>query len=141
MAKPSMPRDLRKKILLGVAVTAIPLAGCDLINVDGSSTGGTSAGITASPDEVAAFEAAKSQGTVASVEQFLRSYPDSALVRKLLQDQSTTTLRRINEGVVRNLSPAVVSSLSPRVKQALRLDIDSGAGNEGRSGASDGYSG
>ncbi len=141
MAKPSMPRDLRKKILLGVAITTIPLAGCDLIDLGESSTGGTSAGITASPDEVAAFEAAKSQGTAASVEQFLRNYPDSALVRRLLQDQSTTTLRRINDDVVGELSPAVVSSLSPRVRQALGLETDSGRGDEGRSGASDGYSG
>ncbi len=141
MAKPSRPRNLRKKILMGVAVSAIPLAGCDLIDAIGSSSGGSTPGITASPDEIAAFEAAKSQGTVASVEQFLRSYPDSMLVRKLLQDQSPATLSRISDAVVQGLSPAVVSSLSPGVKQALGIQADRGDGGDGREGASDGYSG
>lgn len=141
MAKPSRPRILRKKILMGVALSAIPLAGCDLFNADGFSVGGSNASITASPDEIAAFEAAKSQGTVASVEQFLRSYPDSALVRKLLQDQSPATLSRISDAVVRDLSPAVVNSLSPGVKQALGLQVDQGDGNDGRESASDGYGG
>lgn len=144
MAKPSKPHSLSKKFLMGVALSVVPLAGCTELGldagVDPKSPVEASAAVT--PEEAALFERARSTGTVAAAEQFLRTYPKSELVRSLLTRLPRTTLRGIDDQLVDKISPAVISSLPFNVKQALgvRAEHESN-GDSGGSGASDGYSG
>ena len=98
--------------------------------------------VTATAEEAALFERARSLGTVAAAEQFLRAYPDSDLVRSLLTRLPRNTLRGIDEGVVDGIPQSMISSLPFSVKQALGVQNELESSGESRdSGASDGYSG
>lgn len=139
--KPSKPRNLSRTFLLGIAVTAIPLAGCDLLPIGSDfRPKPNDSEVAATTSEVALFERAKSLGSVAGAEEFLRTYPNSNLTRSLLRDLPTTTLRRIDDGLVEALDPAVVDTLPFRVKQALGTTTQNGSGGD-NSGSGDGYSG
>ncbi|MEP2029784.1 MAG: hypothetical protein ABJI96_13870 [Paracoccaceae bacterium] len=125
---------------MGVTLSVVPLAGgCTDFSIDDwfniQPAAQTSAAVTA--EETALFERALSQGTVASAEQFLTTYPDSELVRSLLTRSTRTTLRGIDDKVVDDLSPSVVNSLPYDVKQALGIETE----RSGDAGGSNGYSG
>ena len=125
---------------MGVTLSVVPLTGgCTVYPFDEwfgiQPAAETSAAVTA--EETALFERALSQGTVASAEQFLTTYPDSQLVRSLLTRSNRTTLRGINDKIVDDLSPSVVNSLPFDVKQALGIETE----RSGDSGSSNGYSG
>lgn len=141
MAKPSKPHSLSKKFLMGVALSVVPLAGCTQLGldfgVDAQSPVETSVAVSA--EEAAAFERARSLGTVPAAEQFLRTYPNSELVRSLLRRLPRTTLRGIDDELVEKISPAVINSLPFSVRQALGVSVENES--NGDSGASDGYSG
>jgi hypothetical protein len=150
LAKPSKSVNLSKMFLMGVAVSVIPLAGCSPVALEGGAGTQepveTSASVTA--EEAALFERARSLGTVAAAEQFLRAYPNSELVRSLLMRLPRTTLRGIDDSLVEKLSPSMINSLPFSVKQALGVEAgrendsdQSGSGSGSRSGSSDGYSG
>ena len=96
--------------------------------------------MTATAGELAAFERARNQGTVAAVEAFLRDYPGSGLTRRMLVDQSPATLQGIDDGLVAELDPSIVNSLPFRVKQLLGILVPATV-QEDRPGPSDGYSG
>ncbi len=75
MVRPSKPRYLSKKFLLGVAVSTLPLAGCDLLGVDSAAltASPSNSSVTATAEEAALFERARGLGTVAATEEFLRA--------------------------------------------------------------------
>lgn len=140
MAKPSKPHNLSKKFLMGVALSAVPLAGCAPLGPTANATVETN--VTATAEEAALFERARSLGTVAAAEQFLRAYPDSELVRSLLTRLPQTTLRGIDDGLVDEIPQSVINSLPFSVKQSLGVQTEERSGGDsGGSGASDGYSG
>ena len=143
MAKPSKPHNLSKKFLMGVALSAIPLAGCTSIApTDGTAANapvGTS--VSATAEEAALFKRANSLRTVAAAEQFLRAYPDSELVRSLLTRLPQSTLRGIDGEVVDEIPRSVINSLPFNVKQALAVQTERQGNVSGNSGPSDGYSG
>ena len=144
MAKPAKPHNLSKKFLMGVALSAVPLAGCTSLEPPGDTVPNASdqTNVTATAEEAALFERARSLGTVAAAEQFLRAYPDSDLVRSLLTRLPRNTLRGIDEGVVDGIPQSMISSLPFSVKQALGVQNELESSGESRdSGASDGYSG
>jgi hypothetical protein len=142
MAKSSKPRNLSKTFLLGVAVSTLPLAGCELFSLGGDtralSVNQSSA--TATAAETALYERARDQGTVAAAEEFLRTYPNSNLIARLLRGLSGATLQRINDDIVAQLDPRVVNTLPFNVKQALGI-VTRSAGRDDDSSPSDGYSG
>jgi hypothetical protein len=141
MAKPSRPHNLSKKFLMGVALSVVPLAGCvELGNENGLNDVApieTSDAVTAK--EVALFERAKSLRTVAAAEQFLRTYPDSELVRSLLTRLPESTLRGVGDDLVKRIPQSVINSLPFSVQQAL--GITASAKKSQNSGAADGYGG
>ncbi len=124
---------------MGVAVATIPLAGCDPQTGGGENTSGAPV-LTAPAEEIALYERARAAGTVAAAEAFLRSFPNSVLVRNLLRSVPTTTLSRLDARTVRSLDPALVNSLPLNVQRALSRDERSG-GEQNGSDPSDGYSG
>lgn len=144
MAKPSKPRNLSKKFLMGVAVSVIPLAGCEpLASNDEARPQATEQSelVAGSEQEAALFERARSQGTVAAAEQFLQEYPNSQLVRSLLTRLPSGTLRRIDRDLVRKLSPSLVRTLPFNVKQALGVTTRQADVDDGAAAPDDGYSG
>lgn len=135
MAKPSRSRHFSKKLLLGVAVSTLPLAGCELTPAETEQV--ENAAAAAPQQERAAFQRAQDAGTVSAVEEFLRAYPNGDLVRRLLTTVSPATLRRIDRGLVARISPSVLSSLPFDVRQALGVPLSSDSENN----PDDGYSG
>lgn len=142
MARTPKPRNLSKKFLMGVAITALPLAGCDVIapTTPVSTDAASQSRVTATADEFALFERARDSRTVASAEEFLQSYPNSELIRRLLLNLPSSTLRGISDQIVAQLKPATVNTLPFRVKQALGVLVQD-SGGQGDSGPGDGYSG
>ena len=144
MAKPAKPHNLSKKFLMGVALSAFTLAVFTSLEppLDTVPYASVQTNVTATAEEAALFERARSLGTVAAAEQFLRAYPDSDLVRSLLTRLPRNTLRGIDEGVVDGIPQSMISSLPFSVKQALGVQNELESSGESRdSGASDGYSG
>lgn len=135
MAKPSRSRHFSTKLLLGVAVSTLPLAGCDIAPAETEQV--ETAAAAAPQQERAAFQRARDAGTVSAVEDFLRAYPNGELVRRLLTTVSPATLRRIDRGLVSQISPSVIGSLPFDVRQALGVKLR----NDSESAAVDGYSG
>ncbi len=140
MAKPAKSQNLSKKFLLGLALTALPLAGCDLNAPSGrgGAAATNQASTVATADEAAQFERARELQTVASAEAFLQTYPNSNLTGRLLRALPSPILRRINDEIVNKIDPSVIDDLPFRVKQALGFIMrnESSDGN-----SSDGYSG
>lgn len=138
MARTPKPRNLRNTLLMGVAVTALPLAGCELIAPDGAAA--PPASVSVPQAEAAAFRRARDAGTVAAAEEFLRAYPDGALVRRLLNTADLALVQQISPAVVSQLNDATVQALPFRVRQALGV-TGQPVGDDGGSAPSDGYSG
>lgn len=84
----------------------MPLAGCDPVYT---------------AQEQAAYDQAATGRSVAAVNDFLRKYPDSPLVRQLLTGLPPATLKRLSKSAVQGLSPDVVRSLPPDILALLGL--------------------
>lgn len=141
MAKPVKSRSLGKNLLLSVAVGAVPLVGCgpvpssDLV-VEPSGP------ITASPEELALFRQASQTGNPVTIENYLRTYPDSQLVRNLLTELPPDTLRLIDAAALTGVNATILRTLPLETRSALRLrNVDGPNSPDDVPLPSDGYAG
>ena len=95
-----------RKLLLGVVIAAMPLAGCEVYT---------------QPSERSAYSAAMASRSVTDANAFLLRYPSSPLARQLLVSLPPETLKRLSRPAVTGLAPEVVRSLPANVAALLGL--------------------
>ncbi len=142
MAKPVKSRGLGKNLLLSVAVGAVPLVGCGPTPSDNLVVA-PSGPIAASPEELALFRQASQTGNPTVIANYLRSYPDSRLVRNLLTELPPDTLRLIDNGAVTGVNASILRTLPLDIRSALRLGTLDGptSADDAARIPSDGYAG
>jgi hypothetical protein len=97
--------------------------------------------ITASPEELALFRQASQTGNPQVIANYLRSYPDSRLVRNLLTELPPDTLRLIDSGAVSGVNASILRTLPLDIRSALRLRTIEGPSSPDDALPSDGYAG
>jgi hypothetical protein len=98
-----------RNFLLGIAVSTLPLAGCDLPPAD--------------PAQQAAYEQALESQSPRQVSRFLTTYPDSRQVRSLLISMPPAVLMRIPATAVDAVDDAIIASLPPETRRLLSQTV------------------
>lgn len=97
--------SIGRSLLLGVVLTAVPLAGCDTVSYPpGQQTMYTQVVTTKDP---------------ALASNFIRMYPDSPLVRNVLLSLPPASLKRLSRDAVARIPPATLSTLPAAVVTLL----------------------
>jgi hypothetical protein len=137
MAKPVKSGRLGRNLLIGVALGTVPIVGCAPRSAPLDAP--TGAITTVQPEERALFDQASQSGNIALIDRFLRTYPESPLVRRLLVNLPPETLGQIDRTSLVRLNAPTIRSLPPDIRLALGLAIPATKGGSGAS--SDGYAG
>ena len=127
--------NLGRKLLMGVAVGTLPLAGC--VPAPAEETAGPV--IYVSSAEKALYERALAARNAELATEFVCTHPESKLIRPLLSAMEPSELRRITAECVGKIDADVKDSLSARVKRSIGLLSPITVGQS--DGQSDGYSG
>ncbi len=106
MTEHDKTKRVGRKLLLGVVIAAMPLAGCEVYT---------------QPSERSAYSAAMASRSVTDANAFLLRYPSSPLARQLLVSLPPETLKRLSRPAVTGLAPEVVRSLPANVAALLGL--------------------
>ena len=121
VAKPVKSRVLGKNLLLSVAIGATPIVGAaqeaapqdgEIVLAQAQVTG----------EEQAAFDRAAQTGSTALINQFLRQYPNSPLVKDLLENLPPATLQFVDKAALASLSPASIRSLPLDIRSSLGIE-------------------
>lgn len=128
-----------RRLLLSVALGTAPIVGC----TPGAATRNAEPDVQVviAPAERALFDRAARSGDIALIERFIRSYPDSSLVRRLLVNLPPETLAQIDRATLAVINPSIVRSLPRDTRFSLGLDIPSAEGMFDGSPPADGYAG
>lgn len=104
-----MATPFTRNLLLSIAVSTLPLAGCDLPAQN-------------TPEQALYHRVIKTQSPDLAIE-FLKKYPDSPLVRGVLTSLPPDALKRIPPAVIRLIPEATLASLPPDVRALLGLPV------------------
>lgn len=117
MKKGSALSHVGRGLLLGVAVGALPIAGCT--EYPDSLRYLTMTPVTTGEKQL--YEQARASQNPELVSQFLVEYPSSRLIRNLLLSLDPAELQRISPSAVAGVDPDILASLPPSVRMQLGL--------------------
>lgn len=147
VAKPVRSRALGKKLLLSVVIGATPVVGASqAVSQDFPQEEYAQAEVGA--QERLLFEQAAQSGNAARINAFIRAYPGSRLVRRLLVNLPPETLSLVDRSTLNLVSPTVIRSLPVDTRSSLGVSESGTAGGDDENGsrgstisATDGYAG
>ncbi|MEL6521385.1 MAG: hypothetical protein AAFQ66_10495 [Pseudomonadota bacterium] len=113
MAKPRKTRQLGKRLVMGVALGSVPLAGGFADQTARPQT------ISVRADERALYEEIRATREAIAATRFLESYPHSPLTRHVLVALPAAELRRLPQKVVEALDQDLLASLPKTVRLQL----------------------
>lgn len=125
--------------MLSVAIGATPVIGAIATAQEGPPI---LAQAEIGAQERALFEQAAQSGNAGRINAFLRTYPDSPLVRALLVNLPPETLQLVEPSSLALVNPATLRTLPITVRLSLGLGAPSNLNDQpGTGGTIDGYAG
>ena len=116
MASRSSFKKAGRGMLMGVAVSTLPLAGCAEFSLPPKE-------IWVSAEEKHFYDRARASGDPSQVSRFMKRFPESELIRLLLNSLPPADLQRISPSAVAAVDPEVLASLPRDVRKQLGIAV------------------